>query len=360
MFLAGVLCLGLSQACSNDAEPVPDMPDPVSQPYFPSDDPGVVWETLSPSNLGWDADAGMALDEFLEESGTKAFIILVGGRMARETYFGTFTQDSVWYWASAGKTLTAFTVGQAREDGLLQLEDQTSEYLGEGWTAGALQQENLITIGHQLRMTTGLNELFFDCVEPDCLRYLANAGTRWAYHNGPYTLLESVVSAASGETWSAYFNRKLRDPIGMDGFWRSTNGKNNVYFSTARSMARFGWLVLNKGTWGEQVILSDRAYQQAMLTPSQNLNRSYGYLWWLNGQPGYMLPGSREGFDGPLFPDAPEDMVAGLGKNDQKLYLVPSMDLVVIRMGNDAGANQAGPSSYDNTLWQHLNAYLRL
>lgn len=358
--MAIALLLLSALSCSTDAEPGPELSEPQAAPYFPPVGAGSAWETLAPSELGWDADAGIALDQFLETSGTKALIILKNGRLARETYFGTFTRDSLWYWASAGKTLTAFTVGLAREDGLLQLEDRTSEYLGTGWTSATESEENQITVGNQLRMTSGLNELFFDCVTPDCLRYVADAGTRWAYHNGPYTLLEEVVAQAAGETWSAYFNRRLRNPIGMDGFWLSTNGKNNVYFSTARSMARFGWLVLQGGTWDQEVVLSDAAYQQEMVQPSQALNPSYGYLWWLNGQSSYMVPGSREVFSGSLIPDAPQDLVAGLGKNDQKLYLVPSQDLVIVRMGEDAGADQAGPSSYDNALWQYLNAYMRL
>ena len=60
--------------------------------------------------------------------------MLKDGKIAIEKYFGTFTKDSLWYWASAGKTLTAFLVGQAQENGLLSISDSTSKYLGSGWT----------------------------------------------------------------------------------------------------------------------------------------------------------------------------------------------------------------------------------
>ncbi len=242
-------------------------------------------------------------------------------------------------------------MGIAQENNLLSLDDPSSQYLGEGWTSAELEKENAITIRNQLTMTSGLNDLFFDCVTPDCLRYTADAGTRWAYHNGPYTLLESVVSAAAGTTFTSYFNTELRDKIGMNGFWLSTNGKNNVYFSNARSMARFGLLNLNMGTWGNTVILGDMDYMTSMSNTSQDLNLSYGYLWWLNGKNSYMVPGSQTQFNGLLIPNAPADTYAGLGKNDQKLYIVPGQGLVVIRMGEDAGEDQAGPSSFDNELW---------
>ncbi|HEX2535137.1 MAG TPA: serine hydrolase domain-containing protein, partial [Chitinophagaceae bacterium] len=74
------------------------------------------------------------LEAFLQLKKTKAFIILKNGRMVKERYFGTFTADSLWFWASAGKTLTAFVVGVAQQEGKLDIDDKTSKYLGTGWT----------------------------------------------------------------------------------------------------------------------------------------------------------------------------------------------------------------------------------
>lgn len=344
--------------CSSDGDSGEIIPEPeVGALYFPPSG-SATWETLTPTELGWNTSAEQALYDLLEEKSTKAFIILKDGKMVVEWYFGDHTQNTSWYWASAGKTLTAFTVGLAQEEGLLSIEDKTSTYLGEGWTGEPLEKENLITIWHQLTMTSGMDDMEFDCVTPDCLTYVADAGTRWAYHNGPYTLLDAVVASASGLEWSDYFNTRLRNKIGMDGFWFSTNGLNNVYFSTARSMARFGLLNLNNGSWDGEEILADSEYRTAMKNTSQNLNKSYGYLWWLNGKNSYRGPGLQIEFDGPLIPNAPSDLYAGLGKNDQKLYVVPSQKLVVVRMGEDAGENSLGPSSFDNQLWEKLSAYI--
>ena len=234
----------------------------------------------------------------------------------------------------------------------------TSDYLGTGWTSMETEKEDLITVWHQLTMTSGMNPLAFDCITPNCLNYVGDAGSRWAYHNGPYTLLQSVVASATQEEWADYFNAKLRNKIGMDGFWLSTNGSNNVYFSTARSMARFGLLNLANGMWNEETILGDDGFLKDMKNTSQNLNKSYGYLWWLNGKQSYMGPGSQMVFDGPLIPNAPSDTYAGLGKDDQKLYIVPSQGLVVVRMGEDAGEDLLGPSSFDNELWEKLSAFV--
>ena len=68
-----------------------------------------------------------------------------------------------------------------------------------------------------------------------------------------------------------------------------------------------------------------------MTTPSQTLNSYYGCPWWLNDQSSCRLPGSQINFPSSLASSAPADIIAALGKNDQKIYVVPSLGLVVVR-----------------------------
>ncbi len=350
----------LCYSCSSDTEDNTAPKEEQTQTtnlYFPPTQ-SLTWETTSITELGWNSAAEQVLRDFLDENDTKAFIILKDGKMVAEWYFDDHTQNTSWYWASAGKTLTAFTVGLAQENGFLSLNDKTSEYLEEGWTSLDTEKESLITVRHQLTMTSGLDDTQGDCKEPTCLTYLADAGSRWAYHNAPYTLLQNVVANATETDWSDYFNENLRDKIGMDGFWFSTNDLNNVYFSTARSMARFGLLNLNNGIWNGETILGETDYLNGMKNTSQNINPSYGYLWWLNGKDGYRLPQTQVPFNGAMIPNAPMDTYSGLGKNDQKLYVVPSQGLVVVRLGNDAGEGLLAASSFDNALWEKLTEFM--
>ncbi len=333
--------------------------DPVIPPsktglYFPPNEPEP-WETAS---LEWDTEALSNLEVFLRDSNTKAFIILIGGRIALERYYNGHDRDQLWYWASAGKTLTCATVGIAQQEGYLSILDPASNYLGEGWTSASPEQEIRIAIRNQLTMTSGLNELAFECTQPECLDFRAMAGTRWAYHNGPYTLLQSVVSNAVGIDFDSYFEDKIKEPLGMNGFWFDSEEGNRVYFSNARSMARFGLCVLADGRWNEVEIMEDGDFLRDMRTPSQDLNASYGYLWWLNGQASHMIPGLQLQLPGSFAPSAPADMYAGLGKNDQKLYIIPSLDMVVVRMGENPGEDAAAISVYDESLWEQLNAVL--
>ncbi len=344
-------------SCQKDTSPDPGTP-PAATMYFPPVT-GSAWANTTPVSLGW-TDAQMNdLYSYLDTKNTKAFLILKNGRIVAEKYFGSFTVDSNWYWASAGKTLTAMLVGIAQQEGLLNINNKTSQYLGTGWTSLPLAKENLITVRHQLTMTTGLDDGVpdVDCTLPACMIYKADAGTRWAYHNAPYTILDKVVENASGQTYNTYFQAKIRDRIGMNGVWLPS-GYNNVYYSTPRSMARYGLLLLNKGKWDQTTILSDTSYFNAQVNSSQNLNNSYGYLTWLNGKSSHMLPTLQFQFTGSLVPNAPADMYAALGKNDQKLYVVPSQNIVVIRMGNSAGNVQLAVSSFDNELWGKLKPIL--
>jgi CubicO group peptidase (beta-lactamase class C family) len=324
------------------------------QIYFPPNT-GNTWATITPAELGWCEDQIPELLTFLESNNTKVFIVLKNGKIVIENYFGTFTQDSLWYWASAGKTLTSYLVGIAQQNGQLSINDLSSSYLGSGWTSCTAAQENNITVRNQLTMTSGLDDGVADpyCTDPNCLVYSADAGTRWAYHNGPYTLLDGVLEGATGQTLNGLVFSALKQPTGMDGFFFQS-GYNNVYLSTARSMARFGILMQNGGNWNGNQLMTDANYYQEMITPSQNLNNSYGYLWWLNGQSSYMIPQAQIVIPGMMFPNAPSDVYAAIGRDGQFLNVSPSEGLVFIRMGN-APDNSLVPFLLNDQIWEKLN-----
>jgi hypothetical protein len=117
--------------------------------------------------------------------------------------------------------------------------------------------------------------------------------------------------------------------------------------------------MLNKGKWDNTVVLSDTAYFNNQVNTSQNLNLSYGYLTWLNGKTSSMLPQSQIVFPVSIVPNAPADLYAALGKNDQKVYVVPSQKIVVIRMGNTAGGVSPAGDDFDNVLWGKLKSIIK-
>ncbi|MBA0884053.1 serine hydrolase domain-containing protein [Flavobacterium undicola] len=321
--------------------------------YFPPLT-GTNWETKSIADLGWKQEAVQPLLDYLELKHSKSFMILVNGRIVMENYFNGHSATTNWYWASAGKTLTATLTGIAEQEGFINTNNKVSDYIGTGWTSETLAKENLISCKNLLTMTSGIEDIANgDDVSPSSLTYKADAGTRWAYHN-VYVKLQDVIAQATGQSWSNYFNTRLRDKIGMNGTWLPLDN-NIVYFSTTRSMARFGLLMLNKGKWENNIILNEAFFNSATTT-SQNINLSYGYLWWLNGKSSYHLPQSQLQLSGSIIPNEPNDMFMALGKNDQKIYVIPSKKMVVIRMGDAADNVNLALSDFDNTLWQKINA----
>lgn len=324
--------------------------------YFPPKI-GNTWATVSPASLGWCQAEIDTLIDYLDDEDTKAFIVLKGGKIAIEHYFGTFTQDSLWYWASAGKTLTAFTVGIAQQEGFLSIQDKSSDYLGTGWTDCPPAKEDLIKVVNQLSMTTGLDDTGdLDCTVDTCLQYMADAGTRWSYHNAPYTLLDGVITNATGMTLNNYVTTRIKNQTGMTGFYVQT-GDNNVFYSKARSAARFGLLLLNKGKWNTTAVLNDTAYFNQMTNTSQAYNQSYGYLTWLNGKSSYKLPGLQINIPGYLAPHAPADMYCAMGKNGQFIDVVPSQQIVLIRMGN-APTGALVPGFLNDSIWARFSQVL--
>ncbi len=322
--------------------------------YFPPINSNA-WETESISKLGWNENQLNPLLTFLEEKNTRSFIILYNGKIVVEKYFNNHNSNSVWYWASAGKTLTSTVVGIAQDENLLHISNKVSDYLGNGWTTAPLVKENLISSKNLLSMNSGLDDNLGDGVSPSNLKYIADAGERWAYHN-VYVKLQDVIEKSTNQPFTSYFNLKLRDKIGMTGFWRNT-GDLSVYWSNSRSMARFGLMILAEGKWNDTQIISKNFLIEATNT-SQQINKSYGYLWWLNGKSSYHLPQSQFEFQGSLIKNAPTEMFAALGKNDQKIYIIPSKKLVIIRMGDAASNSNFALSTFDEDLWRKINLLL--
>lgn len=347
------LLLSLS-GCNKDSSPSPS-PQNTSM-YFPANS-GTEWETISISQLGWNADAIQPLKDYLIEKNTKSFMILVNGRIVMEEYFNGHSPTSVWEWNSAGKTLVAATIGIAQQENLLNINNPVSDYLGTEWTNMPLEKENLIQTRHLLTMTSGIDDSK-QLIIKNNLTYVADAGTRWAYAN-VFQKLMDVISKASKKEFETYFNEKLKTKIGMDGYWNE-GIIFTIYHSTTRSMARFGLLALNKGKWKNEQIINESFFTESIQT-SQNINPAYGYLWWLNGKEKFMIPGEQTVYLGVLIPDAPDNMYAAMGAADQRIYVIPDKKMVIIRMGNasDPENPNFAVSRFDNVLWEKINAVIK-
>lgn len=359
--IAVILLAFLLFHCSSDDSTNPTNNLAAETLYFPPNNSNI-WETTSPTILEWNTDELNNLYTYLEEKNTKSFIILKNGRIAVEYYLNGHTQNDIWPWYSAVKSLTATSIGIAQDEGLIDINNKTSDYLGNNWSSLTQEQQDAITVEHHLNMTTGLrsnpaNIIAWSCIAPACMIYDYDAGNVWQYHQGGFTQLQHILTQASGMDFKSYIEQNILDRIGMNGSWNSVLDLN-IFSSDARSMARFGLLAMNEGQWNDEVLLSS-SYFQDMTNSSQNLNQSYGYLWWLNGKNSFVGTDSQL-YSSEIVPNAPDDMFAALGAQDQKIYVVPSLDMVIIRQGNTAGIEEVlANSSFDNELWEKINAVIQ-
>ncbi|MCO4764557.1 MAG: serine hydrolase [Myxococcales bacterium] len=318
--------------------------------YFPplSSD---AWLTTSAASANLDESKLSELVAFVGQNRTTAFVILHRGKIVVEQYWegwGTHTSEPMF---SATKSLTSVLIGIAIDKGLLTLDQSVTSIVGAGWSGASKTQEAAITVRHLLVMTSGLQD-------SKALKYVTAAGTAWDYNTKAYYVLGDILEKLTGSR-TQFTDTHLWKKIGMrDSQWVNLLlGSVKTMKSSARDMARFGMLVLAKGAWNGQVVVKS-AYLAEATASSQTLNPAYGLLFWLNGDGGYTLP-KLAPKKGTMIPSAPTDMISALGAKDKKIYIVPSLELVVVRHGDAATSKALAGSSFDHELWKRLSAAMK-
>jgi len=327
--------------------------------YFPP--AAGAWAKVEPASLGWDVSALETALDYARSAHSSSVVILVNGRILAErewtvdgppgytrmrvgkTSDGRVIEDV----ASAQKSLVGFLAGVAEGRHQLDLAAPVNRYLGPGWSKADSTAEAAITVHHLMTMTSGLD---------DSLTYKEAAGDVWRYNTGAYSRMIGVLEKATGTDIQTFTSQTLTGPAGMTDSrwlqrpWSAGNAAANSIglATTGRDLARFGLLILAGGKWDGKDLLQNPTYLRRMLTPSQSLNPSYGLLWWLNGQQRFQLAGSTQSRPGGLIPAAPRDLVAALGALDRKCYVVPSLGLVVTRLGDQTG------EAFNNEFWKLL------
>jgi CubicO group peptidase (beta-lactamase class C family) len=330
--------------------------------YFPSTEGS--WERIEPRDAGWNAEKIQEALDIAGESKSSGVVILLNGRILAEQYWeirkgdqslryrgmllGNTSEDHpIEDVASAQKSITSFLAGVAQAKGLLDFTAPVSKYLGEGWSKAPKKDETKITVRHLLSMSSGLTEK---------LQFQTAAGEKWMYNTTAYGRMHSVLEKAVGKDLQIITREWLTEPIGMrNSKWvdraarrpasDSTELTNsNGFATTPRDLARFGLLVIRQGIWNDVNLLNNPQYLKTAFVPSQNMNKAYGLLWWLNGQP--FRRGAEE--ENVLIPAAPADLFAAQGALGRKLYIVPSLDLIVTRLGDSA------PQTFPNQFWTKL------
>ena len=323
--------------------------------YFPPNQGP--WQTVKPADVGWDQTKLQMVLDYAGQHRSSGVVILHGGKILAEQYWdvpankGKYSQrvmpkdasghviEDV---ASVQKSVVSVLIGIAQEKGLLKIDDKVTQYLGTGWSRAKPAQENAITIRHLITMTSGLSDRGVFEHKP---------GTKWRYNTPVYARSVDVVVAAAKMDRYELTHQWITQRIGMaDSRWVSRGaigvkvGNAFGFATTARDLARFGLMILARGKWGDKTILADQQYLKEATTTSQELNPYYGYLWWVNSN-------ANAPKQAPRIATAPKDTISANGALNRRCFVVPSLQLVVVRLGDQPTVKNNG---FDRQMWKMI------
>ncbi len=291
------------------------------------------------------ADALAAAARYAEAKNSSALLVVHRGEIVAEHYWHGRDRHSVTNSMSMAKTIVGLLVGVAIAEGRIKSVDEpAATYLTE-WAGDGRSR---ITIRHLLRMTSGLanaehyddptSDIGYMYLGTDSLYVVANAtlagepGARFDYNSINTQALAVVLERATGRRYAEYLSEKLWRPIGAGdaSVWLDEPGGAAkcfcCLFATARDWARVGLLVLNKGKVGDRQVVPAEWIAE-MTTPSPR-EPDYGYHIWLGNQ-GIRSEDHEEPF-------AARGVVYLDGRHKQRVYVVPSHELVIVRVGENA------------------------
>ena len=294
---------------------------------------------------------------------TDGIVIIKGGKIIYERYdhnYGPEKRHAFW---SISKSIFSAVYGAALADGKLKNEDSVCARLAQK-DAKICAIRNIDLLQHSSGLEwaetyenssrpkdSSVIALLYGGGTKDATNFVLSLhqpshppGTHWNYSSGDSNLLAGVFRIALGEEAAAYPWKRIFSPLGIQSFIWETDEKGSLIASsylhgTPRDLARVGLLFLREGKWAGQDILPSNWIRfsttmapalrttKQIVAPGREPNM-YGAHWWLN------LANPDQGLGKP-WPNQPENVYAALGHWGQSMIILPSEDLVIVRMAND-------------------------
>ena len=326
------------------------------------DAPGERWFKTTAENVAMDTRKLGAAMDWATQHASLSTLVIRRGCIAGWTRLDRTTHEVALDGWSMTKSVTSMIVGRAVTMGFFDVNAPLKRYVPEADAEhGKLTARDLLTMSSGLHHNWFRDPPFAGEAMPDQVRDALSLpfdhapGTAWAYQQTPVTLLLHLVERAVGTDIQAWAQEHLFGPIGIEpGTWSwerdragNTEGWAHLHMRPA-DWARLGYLMLHEGSWNGRQLIS-RAYHRKAISPTR-LNGAFGYLFWLNGGKNIVWPdvyGPDAGTGGP-WPGAPADAYAMVGMQNQRVWIIPSLDMVIVRMG------QPGELDADtrNSVWQ--------
>ena len=348
----------------------PDLPDPATQDW-PMGDRNALQLPEGVDSDEINAILDFAFDDSLhrQPQHTRALVAVYDGHIIAERYAPGFDQDTRHISWSMGKSITSALIGVLVHQGALEIEQPAPI---PRWHAEPDDPRAAITVTHLLHMSGGLDwdrgdfaagtaltsnddhtKVYFGAI--DVFEASLEAGPRhepgtvWRYLNCDTLslgwLIKDIVEAR-GEDYLAFPQRALFDKLGMRRMVLECDPWGHFImtgfnYATARDWARFGMLHVNDGVWQGERILPE-GWVDFVRTPAPASEpENYGAQFWLNA--------------GNQYENLPEDMFWAAGQYGQHCYIIPSRNLVLVRLGHSVSG---GTGEYIGEILQRLLAAL--
>ena len=323
--------------------------------------PGRQWQETKPEAQGVDSAKLKAAISYLKDNsgpdGVKELVIIRNGCMI---WKGTDIDKMHGVW-SLTKSFTSTVLGLLIDDNKATLDTLAKDYV-----PSMAKVYPDITLRHFTTMTSGYYAVGDETrgsykhgpsrtpFKPASKPLFEPPGSRYAYWDSAMNQFANVLSRIADEPIEDLFKKRIADPIGMDRKkwdWgdfgkidgivvNGGSGNNNKHIRiSARELARFGHLFLNRGKWKNKQLISaswvdtaTKAHVSASirLEPLSGADGRgvYGFNWWANG----IKPNGKRNW-----PGAPVGMYAASGYNNNDMFVIPEWKMVIVRLGLDQG-----------------------
>ncbi|MFW9953817.1 MAG: serine hydrolase domain-containing protein [Candidatus Thorarchaeota archaeon] len=319
--------------------------------YWPTEE----WQTGDPIDHGLDVSYLDAMMTTIEETphNIHSVIVVRGGYIVWEEYPNDIYSPARKHMLqSVTKSFTSTLIGIALHEGFLDNVNQRMiDFFPDRTIDNLDSRKENITLYHMLTMTEGMywTELDYPYTDDrntlkqmwhttDPIQHILDQpmvrdpGAQWRYNSGMSVLLGAVLEKVTGMPVTEFAEEYLFGPIGIDSYdWYAMPMSNVLHtdgglYLSSRNMARLGYLMLNNGTWnGTEIVSYDWVYEATHSDVEVSGHMNYGYQWW-------------------LFPEF--GFYEANGHYEQKIYVVPEDDLVVVFTANIADADPHPTDSF--------------
>lgn len=318
------------------------------RPYWPTQE----WQVTTPEKQGMDSTILDRISGYIKDSGfeVNSVIVIRHGYIVYEKYFrAPWDKDKIHNIYSCTKSIMSSLVGIAiQQSKIKSLNDKLIDHFPNRTIQNLDERKKSITLLHLMTMKAGFDwpERTYPYTDPrnpiiqahrsnDMVQFVLDSpmanqpGTIWVYNGGGSQIFSAIVTNRTGMSTLEFARKNLFGPLGITKLnWRKD--QQGIYDGggglsmTPRDMAKYGYLILNRGVWeGRQIIPADFVAESVKTHTTFSANSGYGYQsWWTVPLDGYYYSAGIKG---------------------QRIYVLEKLDMVVVTTGNLSEDIQTDP-----------------